>query len=87
VIRLIGERLGVGLTNLVNIFNPEVIVVGGGVMAAGEMLLTPARATVSERALPPARDYVRIVPARFGSEAGMVGAAALAWSGLAGKLD
>jgi glucokinase len=82
VIRLIGERLGVGITNLVNIFNPEVVVVGGGVMAAGEMLLTPARAAVAERALPPSRDYARIVAAQFGSEAGMVGAAALAWSEL-----
>jgi glucokinase len=84
VIGLIGERLGVGIANLVNIFNPEVVVVGGGVMAAGEMLMEPARATVAERALPPARDLVRILPAQFGSEAGMVGAAALAWSELEG---
>ncbi len=78
VIRLIGERLGIGLANLVNIFNPEVVVVGGGVMAAGEMLLGPARDVVAERALSPSKEYARIVPARFGSEAGMVGAAALA---------
>ena len=40
----IGERLGVGIANLVNIFNPEVVVIGGGVIAAGELLLEPARA-------------------------------------------
>jgi glucokinase len=80
---LIGERLGVAITSLVNIFNPEVVVVGGGVIAAGELLLAPARAVVAARALPPSRDVVRIVAARFGVEAGMVGAAVLAFNGLA----
>jgi glucokinase len=82
-ITLIGERLGVGIASFVNIFNPEVVVIGGGVIAAGDLLLNPARATVAARALPPSRDLVRIVPARFGVEAGMVGAAALALDGLA----
>jgi glucokinase len=80
---LIGSRLGVALASYVNIFNPEVIVIGGGVIAAGELLLAPARAVVAERALPPSRDVVRIVAARFGVEAGMIGAAALAFDGLA----
>jgi len=80
---LIGERLGVAIASLVNIFNPEVVVVGGGVIAAGELLLAPARAVVAERALSPSRDVVRIVAARFGVEAGMVGAAVLAFNGLA----
>jgi glucokinase len=85
-IALIGSRLGVAITSLVNIFNPEVVVIGGGVIAAGELLLEPARAVVAERALPPSRDEVRIVAARFGVEAGMIGAAALAFDGLEGKL-
>jgi glucokinase len=84
VITLIGHRLGIGIANYVNIFNPEVVVIGGGVIAAGELLLAPARAVVAERALPPSRDEVRIVAARFGVEAGMVGAAALAFDGLSG---
>jgi glucokinase len=84
-VELIGSRLGMALTSLVNIFNPEVVVIGGGVIAAGELLLAPARAEVARRALPPSRDFVRIVAARFGVEAGMVGAAALAYDGLAGK--
>jgi glucokinase len=80
---LIGTRLGVGIASLVNIFNPEVVVIGGGVIAAGELLLAPARAEVARRALPPGRDLVRIVSARFGVEAGMLGAARLAIEGLA----
>ena len=87
VLRLIGERLGVALANFVNIFNPEMIIVGGGVMGAGEMLLEPARAEVQRRALPPSRDIVRIVAAEFGHEAGMVGAAALAWDGLSSRQE
>src|SRR3954449_12250608 len=62
----LGRNLGVGLAGLVNVFNPEAVVVGGGLVAAGELLLAPARAVVAERALVPARDQVRIVPARFG---------------------
>jgi glucokinase len=82
VIELIGTRLGVALANCVNIFNPEVIVIGGGVIGAGELLLEPARAVVAHRALRPSRDQVRIVAARFGVEAGMIGAAALAFDQL-----
>jgi glucokinase len=82
-IELIGSRLGVALASLVNIFNPQVVVVGGGVIAAGELLLGPARTELASRALRPSREFVRIVPARFGVEAGMIGAAALAFDGLA----
>jgi glucokinase len=82
VLELIGTNLGVALSSFVNIFNPEVIVIGGGVIAAGELLLEPARREVARRALPPSRDEVRIVAAQFGVEAGMVGAAALAFDGL-----
>jgi glucokinase len=82
-ITLIGERLGVVIANVLNIFNPEVVVIGGGVIAAGELLLEPARAVVAERVLPFLRDSVGIVAARFGIEAGMVGAAALAYDEIA----
>ncbi len=74
----VGRRLGAGLTGLVNLLDPEVVVVGGGAATAGELLLGPARAVVADRALPPVAAAVRIVPARFGEEAGMVGAALLA---------
>lgn len=82
---VVGRALGVGIANFVNLFNPDVVVVGGGVLAAGELLLEPARAEVAARALRPSRDLVRIVPARFGPEAGMLGAATLAFDGLAGR--
>jgi len=74
----IGRRLGIGVVSLVNIFNPQVVVVGGGVSAAGDLLLDPARAVVAERALLPGRDAVRIDVARFGPEAGLLGAALMA---------
>lgn len=83
VLERAGLYLGAGLTGLVNAFDPEVIVVGGGVAAAGELLLAPAREVVARRALAPARERVRIVPAGLGQEAGMIGAAALALEAVA----
>jgi glucokinase len=77
-LRAAGEALGVGLSNIVNIFNPEVVVIGGGVIAAGDLLLDPAREEMRARALSPSRD-ARVVPARFGAESGMLGAAVLAF--------
>jgi glucokinase len=74
----IGRNLGVGLANVVNIFNPEVILIGGGVIGAGELLLEPARREMLARALAPGRDEVRVVAAAHGQDAGMVGAAILA---------
>ena len=80
VLELIGRRLGAGIASLVNAFDPEVVVVGGGAIAGGELLLAPARAVVAERALPPNQE-VEIVAAHFGDEAGMLGAAVLALEG------
>lgn len=84
VVALIGMRLGVGIANLVNALNPSVVVIGGGVIAAGELLLGPARAVVRERAMEPSRSRVEIVAARFGAESGMLGAALLALDGRRG---
>ena len=78
IMAMVGERLGVGIASIVNVFNPEVVVIGGGAVAGGDLLLEPARQVVAERALPPNRDQVRIVPAAFAEEAGMVGAGILA---------
>ncbi len=74
----VGERLGAGLTGLVNALDPEVVVIGGGAVAAGDLLLEPARRVVAQRALPPMADAVRIVAAHFGEESGMLGAAIMA---------
>jgi glucokinase len=78
VLTEVGRRLGYGLVSLVNALNLEVIVIGGGAVAAGELLLEPARGVLAERALPPSRERVRVVAAHFGSESGMLGAALLA---------
>lgn len=78
----VGTWLGVGIASLLNVFDPEVVVIGGGVVAAGELLLTPAREEVRRRALPPSGRFARIVAARFGDEAGMLGAAVLAQDGV-----
>lgn len=79
----VGCALGAGMVTLVNVFNPSRIVVGGGAIAAGELLLGPARGEVAEHAMPSLRDAVEIVPARFGADAGMLGAATLAFEDLA----
>jgi glucokinase len=68
--------LGVGIVNLVNIFNPEMIIVGGGMAQMGKMLLAPARQVVAERAFQLPAQRVRIVPNQLGENAGVLGAAA-----------
>ena len=73
-----GRWLGIGLAGFVNIFNPEVIAVGGGAMEAGELILEAARAEVHLRARPPSRDLVEVKEASLGPESGVLGAAALA---------
>jgi glucokinase len=81
-LREIGRKLGSGIGSLVNIFNPELIVIGGGFAAAGDLVLDPAREVMRREALEPARDLVRIVPAVLGPEAGLVGAGLVAFEAL-----
>ena len=68
--------LGVGMINAVNIFNPELVVIGGGMAALGDVLIAPGRRMVAERAFSVSAGAVRIVTAELGSEAGVYGAAA-----------
>jgi glucokinase len=77
VLDLVGGRLGVALASFANIFEPEVIVIGGGVIAAGDLLLEPARRELRARALRP-MNRTPVVPAELGEDAGMIGAAAMA---------
>ncbi len=74
----LGEWLGIGIASLVNIFNPDVVVVGGGVSAAGELILEPARRVVAERALAFPATHVAIRAAHHGADAGTLGAALFA---------
>ncbi len=78
VVNHIATYLGIGLVNLVNIFNPEVIVIGGGVSKLGKLLLDPARKVVQERAFPLQGGAVKIVPAQLGDDSGIIGAAVYA---------
>ncbi len=77
VVATIGRHLGVALASLANIFEPDVIVIGGGVMAAGELLLEPARIELRARALSP-MSATSVVAAELGPDAGMIGAAQMA---------
>lgn len=77
VMELVGMRLGVGLSSLANIFNPDVLVVGGGVIVAGDLLLAPARHELEKRALPPMNE-TPVKEAQMGNDAGMIGAAEMA---------
>jgi glucokinase len=73
----LGEKLGVGLAAIAMTLNPEVLIVGGGVMAADELVLEPARAELRRRAMDPARS-AGVVAAALGPDAGMIGAGLLA---------
>jgi glucokinase len=83
ILSRVGERLGQGLAGLANVLDPEVVVVGGGVVAAGEWLLEPARRVFARSIEAPAhRPEVPILPASLGNDAGAVGAALLALEAL-----
>ncbi len=73
-----GTWLGIGVASFVNIFNPQVVAVGGGVAKAGGLILDSARREVRLRARSPARDLVEVKEATLGLESGILGAAALA---------
>ena len=76
VVRETARFIGTGVANLLNVFNPDVFVLAGGVAQAGEDLFGPLRAEVKRRAFKPAVDACRIVPGALGGDAGLVGAVA-----------
>jgi len=78
----IGRHLGAGIGSLVNIFNPELVVIGGGFAAAGDFILDPAREVVAREGLAGAGERVRIVRAELGTSAGLIGAALVAFDAL-----
>ena len=77
IFEIMGEYIGLGLTSVVNLLNPEKIIVGGGVAECGELLLAPIRKTIKERAMVIAGQAVEIVPAELGNSAGVIGASML----------
>jgi glucokinase len=76
VVRDTAHFLGVGIANLINIFNPDLVVVAGGVTQAGDLLFDPMRAEVRRRAFKSSVDACRIVPGALPLSAGVVGAVA-----------
>jgi len=78
VVALLGRRLGVGIANAINAFDPEVVAIGGGVSVAGDLLLDPARETAARFVLPGVGSRTEIRAAQTGREAGVHGAALLA---------
>ncbi len=76
VVRDTAKFLGTGVANLLNLLNPDVVVITGGVTRAGDRLFEPLRAEVKRRAFRPAVKACRIVPGKLAGTAGMVGAVA-----------
>jgi glucokinase len=72
-----GYYIGMGLTSVINLLNPEKIIIGGGVAECGELLLDPIRRTINDRAMKVQREAVEIVPAELGNSAGVIGASML----------
>lgn len=78
VLRETGIVLGTAIASIINLLNVEVVVLGGGVMAAGDLIMTPIREAAHQATVSQALQCVKIVPAELGQEAGMIGAAFLA---------
>jgi glucokinase len=78
VIRVHGERLGIGIANMINVFDPEEVVIGGGVSLAGDLLLVPAERTARRHVVPGVGTATTIRLARLGPQAGVFGAATVA---------
>jgi glucokinase len=77
IVELTAIYLGIGIANFINLINPELVIIGGGVAQAGELLLAPMRRVVGQRAMKVQAAAARIVPARLGEDAGVIGAGAL----------
>ncbi len=77
--QIYGKDLGAGLASLVYVLTPEAIVIGGGVSASAEFFFPAIQAEIERRVLPSSRAGLQLLPAELGYQAGMVGAAKLAW--------
>jgi len=75
--------LGIGVANLAHLFNPQMVILGGGVTNLGPLLFEPVRETVARRTMAPFRGRLEIVPAALGDDVGLLGAAALVLDALA----
>ena len=81
-----GYYLGLCVTNLINLLNPEMVVIGGGIAQAGDIILDPIRRTVTATAIRSLSRTCRIVPAELGDNAGIFGGAAIILQEMAGEI-
>jgi glucokinase len=82
----IGELRGAAIGSFVNMFDPDIVVIGGGFgAAAGDLVLGPARLAARREAIQPADERLRIVEAELGDEAGLIGAALVGFEALDGE--
>lgn len=77
IFKQMGKIIGLGLTSVINLLNPEKIIIGGGVADAGDILLEPIRKTILDRAMPIQASAVEVVPAQLANTAGVIGASLL----------
>jgi glucokinase len=77
-LRILGERLGIGIANAINLYDPLEVVIGGGVSTAGDLLLEPAERVAFRHVLPGVGSRTKIRLARHGPRAGVLGAALMA---------
>jgi len=77
ILNNVGKWLGIGLSNLINILNPEIIIIGGGVSLSGDYLLNPVKIEINKRALKIPASFVKLELAKLGEYAGIIGASQL----------
>lgn len=81
VVRRAGHLIGLGVANLLHLFNPQIVVIGGGVGNLGELLFEPIRAAVRTHCTRPYWENLRITASQLGDDAGVIGAAAIVLAG------
>ena len=80
-----GKLLGAGIASMIYILTPEVVIIGGGVSASAKYFLPPLKAEINQRVMPTSRIGLKIIVAELGNQAGIAGAAKLAWDMLSRK--
>jgi glucokinase len=85
--RKYGRNLGIGLTSIIYILTPEAVIIGGGISASAKYFLPEAEREIHKRVMPTSREKLKLIPAELGNNAGMLGAAKIAWEKLGANDD
>ncbi len=75
IFKEVGYYIGIGISNIINLFDPEIVIVSGGIARAGKILFAPMRKTVAQRILGPEYRRIKIIPAKLGDNGGILGSA------------